>query len=198
MCGTWWRHQMEKFSASLALCAGNSPVPSGFPAQRPVTRNFDVFFDLSLNKRLSKQSWGWWSETPSSSLWRHSNEIVPLLLKAQYGINTWSKTFVRYHGNFTNIISLMIICLHSKIWIHLSIICKLFKHMWSHNALNLFIRSEVFQMVKTQQDYDLTPATTNFVGLTLDQRGSCRLHVEPTLHVGPTWAQRALLSDSYL
>ena len=31
-------------------------IASVFPAQRPVTRNFDVFFDLSLNKRLSKQS----------------------------------------------------------------------------------------------------------------------------------------------
>ena len=39
----WWRHQMETFSASLALCAGNSPVTSEFPAQRPVTRSFDVF-----------------------------------------------------------------------------------------------------------------------------------------------------------
>ena len=26
----------------------------------------------ALNKQLSKQSWGWWSETPSRSLWRHS------------------------------------------------------------------------------------------------------------------------------
>ena len=34
-----------------------------FPAQRPVTWSFDVFFDLRLNKRLSKQSWGWWFET---------------------------------------------------------------------------------------------------------------------------------------
>ena len=42
-----------------------------FPTQRPVTRSFDVFFDLHLNKRLSKQSWGWWSETPSRPLWRH-------------------------------------------------------------------------------------------------------------------------------
>ena len=42
------------------VCAGNSPVPGEFPAQRPVTRSFDVFFDLRLNKRLSKQSWGWW------------------------------------------------------------------------------------------------------------------------------------------
>ena len=48
---TWWRHQMETFCALLAICAGNSPVPGEFPAQRPVTRNFDVFFDLRLNKR---------------------------------------------------------------------------------------------------------------------------------------------------
>ena len=41
---------MEKFSALLATCAGNSPVPGEFPAQRPVTRIFDVFFDLRLNK----------------------------------------------------------------------------------------------------------------------------------------------------
>ena len=69
----WRRHQMETFSALLDFCAGNSPVPGEFPAQRPVTRSFEVFFDLRPNKRLSKQSWGWWSETPSSSLWRHRN-----------------------------------------------------------------------------------------------------------------------------
>ena len=71
----WWRHQMETFSALLALCAGNSPVTGEFPSQRPVTQSFDVFFDLRLNKRLSKQSWGWWFETPSRSLWRHCNEM---------------------------------------------------------------------------------------------------------------------------
>ena len=54
---SWWRHQMETFSALLAICAGNSPVTGEFPAQRPVTRSFDVFFDLRLNERLSKQSW---------------------------------------------------------------------------------------------------------------------------------------------
>ena len=46
---SWWRHQMETFSALLALCAGNSPVISEFPSQRPVIRSFDVFFDLCLN-----------------------------------------------------------------------------------------------------------------------------------------------------
>ena len=47
---------METFSALLAICAGNAPVSGKFSAQRPATRGFDVFFDLRLNKRLSKQS----------------------------------------------------------------------------------------------------------------------------------------------
>ena len=68
---SWWRHHMETFSALLALCAGNSLVTGEFPAQRPVTQSFDVFFYLRLNKRLSKRSWGWWCETPLRSLWRH-------------------------------------------------------------------------------------------------------------------------------
>ena len=72
---SWWRHKMETFSALLALCAGNSPVPGEFPAQRPVTRVVDVFFNLRLDKQLSKQSWGWWFETLSRPLWRHSNEL---------------------------------------------------------------------------------------------------------------------------
>ena len=65
---------METFSALLAICAGNSPVSGEFPAQRPVRRSFDVFFDLRLDGWLSKHSWGWWLETPSCPLWRQSNE----------------------------------------------------------------------------------------------------------------------------
>ena len=74
---SWWRHQMETFSALLAICVGNSPVPGEFPTQRPVTLSFDVFFDLRPNKRLSKQWWGWWFETPSCPSWRHSNVPIP-------------------------------------------------------------------------------------------------------------------------
>ena len=71
----WWRHQMETFSALLAICVGNSPVPGEFPAQWPVTQSFDIFFDLRLNKRLSKQSWGWWFAALSVPLWPHSNGL---------------------------------------------------------------------------------------------------------------------------
>ena len=73
---SWWRHQMGTFSALLTICAGNSPVNGEFPAQRPVARSFDIFFDLRLNKQLSKQSWGWWSETPMSSFWRQCNATI--------------------------------------------------------------------------------------------------------------------------
>ena len=44
-----------------------------FPAQRPVTRSFDIFFDLRPNNRLSEQSRGWGFETPSWPFWRHCN-----------------------------------------------------------------------------------------------------------------------------
>ena len=74
----WWRHQMETFSALLALCAEDSPVTDEFPSQRSVTQSFEVFFDLGLSNRLSKHSWGWWFETPSCPLWRHCNGYLSL------------------------------------------------------------------------------------------------------------------------
>ena len=52
----WWHHQMETFSALLSICAENSPITGEFPSSRTVTRGFDVFFHLCLNKRLNKLS----------------------------------------------------------------------------------------------------------------------------------------------
>ena len=81
---------------------GNSPVTGEFPAQRPVTWSFDVFVDLCLNKRLSKQLGGWWFNTPSRPLWRHCNvagldsfnrwPAMPICgLIAVRGIMCWTK-----------------------------------------------------------------------------------------------------------
>ena len=69
----WWRQQMETFSALLALCAGihRSPVNSPHKGQ---CRGALMFLDLRLNKRLSKQWWGWWFETQLRPLWRHWND----------------------------------------------------------------------------------------------------------------------------
>ena len=80
---TWWRHQMEAFSALL----------------RPVTRSFDIFFALHLNKRLSKQSWVWWFETPSLSLWSHcsvNGHVLSLDLgAARFEVNPTCRYFFR-------------------------------------------------------------------------------------------------------
>ena len=97
----WWRHQMEIFSALLAICAGNSPVTGEFPTQRPVTRSFDVYFDLRPNEWLSKQSWGWWFETLSRSLWRHRNATPTYTLFVTvecvaYTQRSWSWGYIRH------------------------------------------------------------------------------------------------------
>ena len=60
------------FRVTGPLC-GEFTGPGEFPTQRPVTWSFDVFFDVRLNKRLSKHSSGWLFETLSWSLWRHHN-----------------------------------------------------------------------------------------------------------------------------
>ena len=65
-----WRNKQATTTSHLC---GEFTGPGEFPAQRAVTRSFDVFFDLRLNKRLSKQPSGWWFETPLWSLWRHRN-----------------------------------------------------------------------------------------------------------------------------
>ena len=64
------------FRVTCSLWVGNSPVTGEFPSQRPVTRSFDVFFDLRLNKRFSKQSRDWWFERQSGSLWRQRNNTT--------------------------------------------------------------------------------------------------------------------------
>ena len=103
----WWRHQMETFSALLAI----SPVPGEFPAQRLVTRSFDVFFDLRLNQRLSEQSWGWWFETLPHPLWRHCNEcwiVVNWKLKNKLKWNIERNFYIFIQENaFQNVVCKM-------------------------------------------------------------------------------------------
>ena len=90
-----WRHQMETFSALLAICEFTSEFTGEFPTQRPVTRSFDVFFDLRLNKRLRKQLWGWWFETPLWPLWRHCNGDLLVHLKSSL-LPRWVLSYERF------------------------------------------------------------------------------------------------------
>ena len=76
----WNRYMMTSSNGNIFRVTGplygEFTGPGEFPTQRPVTRSFDVFFDLRLNKRLSRQPWGWWLETPLWSLWRRCNDLM--------------------------------------------------------------------------------------------------------------------------
>ena len=72
---TWWRHQMETFSALQAICEGNSPVTGEFPAQRPVTRGFDISLIWPrINGWVNNHEADDLRREYSPPLWRHSNE----------------------------------------------------------------------------------------------------------------------------
>ena len=81
-CSKQQRSMMTSSNGSIFRVTGPLWVESTghrwFPSQRPATRSFDLFFDLHLNKRSSKQSRCWVFETPSHSLWRHCNEPTAL------------------------------------------------------------------------------------------------------------------------
>ena len=64
----WWRHQMETFPALLAICEGNS--------------------------RLSKQSWGWWFETPSRPLWPVTQRSVTQSFDSFYDLRLEKKSWL--------------------------------------------------------------------------------------------------------
>ena len=84
---TWWLHPIRTFSALLAICAGNSPVNGEFTGQRGIPRTKASVAELwcflcsAPDKRLCKQSWGWWFGMPSHPLWRHCNENMQLPTK---------------------------------------------------------------------------------------------------------------------
>ena len=111
---SWWRYQMETFSALLAHCEGNPPVTGGFPSQRSVKRGFDAFFDLHLNKWFSKQSRRWWFDTPPHSLWRHCNDFRLTLNRGQCTLRDNYPGW--YKLSFTPVISLGMVYVATWLW----------------------------------------------------------------------------------
>ena len=80
-----WKH----FPRYWSFVRGIHRRPVNSPHKGPVTRSFDVLFDLRLNKRLSKQSWGWWSETSPRSLWRQCN-VCYMHYRVHDGVMAWT------------------------------------------------------------------------------------------------------------
>ena len=117
---SWWRHQMDTFSALLALCAGKSPTTGEFPSQRPATRGVDAFFDLRLNKRWNKrclydhsckihrlhlQIFAWVTSVPPCQSYDELTHFPPMEIKKN----------VSYKGNSKWRFSQYILCIFWKI-----------------------------------------------------------------------------------
>ena len=84
----------------VMMTSSNNNVWYIFPSKRPVVRSFDVFFDLRLNKRSSKQSWGWWFETLSRPLWRYCNGTVFNVRQRRFALlSLWFSGFKWYIYN---------------------------------------------------------------------------------------------------
>ena len=116
------------FRVTGHLCV-ESPVTDEFPTQRPVTRSFDVFFDLRLNKRLSKQSQGWWFETPSCLSWRHCNVLG--LYRLEIDPTYCHDLSAAVHFDLFHDINPVLLCF-VLLWLyHVSIVnsCHLFTHI---------------------------------------------------------------------
>ena len=76
---------------------------SEFPAQKPVMQSFDVFFDLRLTKRLSKQWWGWSFAMPLCPLWRHCNDLQQTPHNCEVKISAVSLDIIVYVHNLCSL-----------------------------------------------------------------------------------------------
>ena len=107
---------METFSALLAICAGNSPVPGEFPTQRPVTRSFDAYIDLRPNKQLSKQSCGWWFRRRYRSHYDVTVMVTIILMVMCQKEDSWKAYMCLWYAGMPYILCLLydvLICLQS-------------------------------------------------------------------------------------
>ena len=140
---------METFSALLALCVGNSSVPGEFSTQRTVTLSFKVFFDVSPTKRLSNQSWGWWFETPSHSLWRHmkwnASKFQAMIMKLSPSTDPIMVDINGCNAQTSDCVKLLCIHIDDKLRFqrHISVICsRASRQINAMNRVSKFLSKE--------------------------------------------------------
>ena len=151
----------------LALCAGEFTGPGEFPTQRPVTRNYDVFFVLRSNWRLSKQSSGWWFETPSWSLWRHCNEQGKPWCSAGYctQINFLQNTHIKTRPFGRGMAY----------------------HVFVHTLIYILLQSESLQWyIHYQIILDMSALPTPYLCMYVVRESVCRAHIPSTDKKIPT------------
>ena len=115
---TWWCHQMETFSLSLALCEGNPQVTGGFPSQRPVTCSSDVFFDLP--EQMLEQT------TKMQVIWDTVVLIIDIMTMETFYVG--HDTLLVKEFFFTEMYHTNHIYTYLKLRLHMNFICGLGHH----------------------------------------------------------------------
>ena len=113
------------------LLRGDSTCNRWIPSQKPVTRSFDVFFDLRLNKRFSKQLRHRWFGTPSHSLWRHYNVLVHILwdiLHINYDAPQNTMDYINYNVDIIN--SRLVLLVTNHITVYNACHVGIGNHVW--------------------------------------------------------------------
>ena len=144
-------NMMTSSNGNIFRLTGQLCGPDEFHAQMPVTWSFDVFFDLHLNKRLSKQSWGWWFETPSRPLWRQSN-VLPVFTGDVTLLRVWKSWYSTRFG--------VIICGQGKynpvgfMYASKQTYIDMFKQIWKARRLNSqFFRNIIDRWLSARLQY---------------------------------------------
>ena len=134
----WWRHQMETFSALLAICAGNSPVPDEFTAQRPVTRSFDFFICTSINGIVNNREAG--------DLRRHRAhyDVTNTKFAASNYLNNhcFKQSRVHYHGT-KPVFKTLLTCFQLNHYDHSSMTFNQIQEYFTKNVLVVCYRGNV-------------------------------------------------------
>ena len=146
------------FRVTGPLC-GEFTGPGEFPTQRPVTRSFDVFFDLLLNKRLSKQPWGWWFETLYWSLWRHCNAKCTLVISGQFSANNSWKTFLNLpmRATFLGVFVSAIYDHEFKIWHYSEVIISTMAYQITGTSMfaQPYVETKIKENIKASRHWPL-------------------------------------------
>ena len=197
---TWWRHQMETFSALLVFCAGNSPVTSEFPAQRPVTRSFEVFFDLHLNNRFRSCSGIDKELSHVNNTYSITIQILWKILFTKISLLVKTSPQIYIYHDSTAVVSCAKVCSDQfpRIWI---------RAKWNYRHIWIVMEKLLIKCLPVEQSVPSYPAAhvhvvpshvPPFWQAGVHCAELCNIHIETiTLHASDvTWASLCLSSPA--
>ena len=97
----WWRHQMETFFGVTVLLCGEFTSDREIPRTKAGDAELWCFLWFAPEYTVEQQqSWGWWFETLSRSLWSHRDDIYKIDGKHTTTIHTKAWTLAIMYAKY--------------------------------------------------------------------------------------------------